>query len=110
MDFKRSSLLSANLVVGYFSSNHNSTTKKVKIRTKQVTQVDSHCFPQMLLTNQHIKCVYPMTFSQKLAKSSQTDFKVQDFVVGYEQACPNADSLSKVKRFLDKIFSLNAES
>lgn len=109
MDFKRSSLLSANVVVGYFSSTRNGTTKKVKFRTKQVTQVDSYCFPQMLLTNQHIKCVRPMTFSQKLA-NSQTDFKVQDFVFGDEQACPNADSLSKVKRFLDNIFLLNAGS
>jgi len=107
MEFKRSSLLSANLVVGYFSFNRKGTTKKVKLGTKQVTRVAHHWLPQPLLISQNIKCVQPMTFSQKLAKFSQAD-STQD--LQSEQVSPDADSLAKVKQFLDKIFLLNVKS
>ena len=57
--------------------------------------------------SQPIKCVRPMTFSQKLYQSNTLNLKAQEIAdQNYEQALSEATSLETIKKLLDKIVEL----
>lgn len=74
---------------------------KVSNIEQAVTQ-DQSCRATEPLQDQHIKCVSPMTFSQKLYK-----YNALEVAQEYEQAIEE-NSLEKVKKLLDKLVRLNA--
>lgn len=56
------------------------------------------------VASQPIRCVRPVTFSQKLYQSNALNLKVQEIAdQSYEQALTEANSLEKVKKLLEII-------
>lgn len=89
---------------------------------KVATQKLSHGFPQMpylgssyrintisniQVPRQHIKCIIPMTFSQKLYQPQAFSLKTQEIADQYyEQALTEANYLEKVDDLLSEIAAL----
>lgn len=71
---------------------------------QKVTQDNSHGSAQGSLPSQHIKCVSPMTFSQKLYQTDELEIAEE-----LEQAL-EANSLEKLKILLDKVLEVDERS
>lgn len=71
---------------------------------QQVTQDNSFGSAQVSLANQHITCVIPMTFSQKLYQSHPLEIAEE-----YEQAL-EANSLHKINILFSKVLEVGEGS
>ncbi len=70
----------------------------------QIPDVTFSCDIIFSPNSQNIKCVTPMTFSQKLYQSEAQELDVAE---EFEQAL-EANSLEKIKKLLDKVLELNS--
>lgn len=71
---------------------------------QKVTQGDSHSLAQVPLASEYIRCVSPMTFSQKLYQTDELEIAEE-----LEQAL-EANSLEKLKMLLDKVLEVDERS
>lgn len=90
-----------------------------KVKSKHIQQVGTqklgHGYAQRPYSpgcntqgaSQPIKCVRPMTFSQKIYQANTLNLKAQEIAEqNYEQALTELNSLETIKNLLDKIVEL----
>ncbi len=70
----------------------------------QIPDIAPNCDIIFSPNSQNIKCVTPMTFSQKLYQSQAQEIDVAE---EFEEAL-EANSLEKIKKLLDKVLELNS--
>lgn len=57
-------------------------------------------------TTYKIKCVSPMTFSQKMYQAKNTPLNAEEIIAQYYKN-PSPEALENIKRLLDKIYDLS---
>jgi hypothetical protein len=107
MKFKRSKLISADLVVGYLLYTHKSNIKKVKLRKRHLTEADSHFYPQASLVRQQVKVIIFGNCSSQVSKHKKRTFTIKELFEKYEQSYHDALYLEAIKFLLEQIFWLS---
>ncbi len=107
MKFKRSKLLSVDLVVGYLLFHDKDAIRTVKLRKNFSPGKDSHLRIQARLVKQQIKRTVSESLSQKMTKSQRRVFTIKELFEKYEQSYHNAVYLEAIKFLLEQTYWQN---